>query len=122
MKFIKTEIQDIYIIEPKVFNDSRGYFFESYRQDLFNEKVKLINFVQGNESKSSFGTLRGIHFQKEPFAQSKLVRVIKGKVQDVAVDLRKESHAFGKHKSVVLSEENKRQLFCQKILFMILCS
>lgn len=111
MKYFETEINSVYIIEPKVFEDSRGYFFESFRQDLFNEKINPVNFVQANESKSSFGILRGIHFQKEPYVQSKLVRVVKGEVQDVAVDLRKDSPTFGKYVSVILSGDNKKQLF-----------
>ena len=111
MKVIKTKLEGVVIIEPQVFFDDRGYFFESFSQQRFNEKVAPITFVQDNESKSSYGVLRGLHFQKPPFAQSKLVRVVKGKVLDVAVDLRKDSPTFGQHESVVLSEENKRQFF-----------
>jgi hypothetical protein len=111
MKVIKTKLEGVVIIEPQVFFDDRGYFFESFSQQCFNEQVAPITFVQDNESKSSYGVLRGLHFQKPPFAQSKLVRVVKGKVLDVAVDLRKDSPTFGQYESVVLSEENKRQFF-----------
>ena len=111
MKVIKTKLEGVVIIEPQVFFDDRGYFFESFSQQRFNEQVAPITFVQDNESKSSYGVLRGLHFQKPPFAQSKLVRVVKGKVLDVAVDLRKGSPSFGQYESVVLSEENKRQFF-----------
>lgn len=111
MKFIKTKISDLIIIEPKVIGDSRGYFFESYNQAKFEEVVGKISFVQDNESKSSKGVLRGLHFQKPPFEQAKLVRCIKGEVLDVAVDLRKNSKTYGKYFGVILSCENKRQLF-----------
>ncbi len=111
MKFIKTEIPEVVIIEPKVFGDDRGYFMETFRQDLFEKNVRKINFIQDNESKSKRGVLRGLHYQLPPFAQSKLVRVIKGSVIDVAVDIRKGSPTFGKYVAVELSEENKRQLF-----------
>ena len=111
MKVIKTKLEGVVIIEPQVFFDDRGYFFESFSQQRFNEQVAPITVVQDNESKSSYGVLRGLHFQKPPFAQSKLVRVVKGKVLDVAVDLRKGSPTFGQYESVVLSEENKRQFF-----------
>ena len=111
MKFIKTEIPDVYIIEPSVFGDNRGYFLESFNQEKFEENVFPIKFVQDNESKSSRGVLRGLHFQKPPFAQAKLVRCIEGCVIDVAVDIRKGSPTYGKHVSVELSGENKRQLF-----------
>ena len=111
MKVIKTKLEGVVIIEPQVFFDDRGYFFESFSQQRFNEQVAPITFVQDNESKSSYGVLRGLHFQKPTFAQSKLVRVVKGKVLDVAVDLRKDSLTFGQYESVVLSEENKRQFF-----------
>jgi dTDP-4-dehydrorhamnose 3,5-epimerase len=99
------------VIEPKVFNDARGYFMEAWKQAEFNEHVGKVDFIQDNESKSSFGVLRGLHFQKGAAAQAKLVRVIKGKVLDVAVDIRKSSPTFGKHVMVELSEENKRQFF-----------
>ena len=111
MKVIKTKLEGVVIIEPQVFFDDRGYFFESFSQQRFNEQVAPITFIQDNESKSSYGVLRGLHFQKPPFAQSKLVRVVKGKVLDVAVDLRKGSPTFGQYESVVLSEENKRKFF-----------
>ena len=111
MKFIKTEIPDVYIIEPSVFGDNRGYFLESFNLEKFEENIYPIKFVQDNESKSSRGVLRGLHFQKPPFEQAKLVRCIEGRVLDVAVDVRKESPTYGKHVAVELSGENKRQLF-----------
>ena len=111
MRFIKTKIPEVVIIEPKVFGDDRGYFMESFRKDLFEENIKKIDFIQDNESKSKKGVLRGLHYQLPPFAQSKLVRVIKGKVLDVAVDIRKNSPTFKKYVTIELSEENKRQLF-----------
>ena len=114
MKFIKTEISDVYIIEPSVFGDNRGYFLESFNLEKFEENVYPIKFVQDNESKSSKGVLRGLHFQKPPFAQAKLVRCIEGKVLDVAVDIRKNSKTYGQHVAVLLSGENKRQLFVPK--------
>lgn len=99
------------LIEPTIFGDERGYFFESFSQKEFQEKVCHTVFVQDNESKSKYGVLRGLHFQKPPFEQAKLVRVVRGKVLDVAVDIRRDSPTFGRHVSTVLSEENKRQLF-----------
>ena len=111
MKFIETKISDLIIIEPTVFGDSIGYFLESYNQKKFEEVVGKISFMQDNESKSSKGVLRGLHFQKPPFEQAKLVRCIEGEVLDVAVDIRKNSKTYGKHISVLLSGENKRQLF-----------
>jgi dTDP-4-dehydrorhamnose 3,5-epimerase len=111
MKFIKTEISDVYVIEPSVFGDNRGYFLESFNQEKFEKNVFPIKFVQDNESKSSKGVLRGLHFQKPPFNQAKLVRCIKGRVMDVAVDIRKESPTYGQHVAVELTGENKRQLF-----------
>ena len=111
MKFIKSEIPDVYIIEPSVFGDDRGYFLESFNLEKFEVNIFPIKFVQDNESKSSRGVLRGLHFQKPPFAQAKLVRCIEGCVIDVAVDIRKGSPTYGKHVSVELSGENKRQLF-----------
>ena len=111
MKFIKTEIPEVYIIEPSIFGDNRGYFLESFNLEKFEENVCKIKFVQDNESKSSKGVLRGLHYQLPPFAQSKLVRVVKGKVLDIAVDIRKGSPTFGKYEAVELSEENKFQLF-----------
>jgi len=111
MKFIKSEIPDVYIIEPSVFGDDRGYFLESFNLEKFEENMFPIKFIQDNESKSSRGVLRGLHFQKPPYAQAKLVRCIEGCVIDVAVDIRKGSPTYGKHVSVELSGENKRQLF-----------
>ena len=112
MKFSRAEISDVIIIEPKVFSDERGYFFESFKQNELNEFLGYdVNFCQDNESKSSFGVLRGLHYQESPFSQAKLVRVIQGSVLDVAVDIRKNSPTFGKHVSLELSEENKKQLF-----------
>lgn len=109
MEIIKTAIEGVVIIEPRLFKDERGYFFESFSQREFNEKVREIHFVQDNESKSSYGVLRGLHFQKPPFAQSKLVRVIRGAVLDVAVDIRIGSPTFGQHVAVELTEDNHRQ-------------
>ena len=111
MKFIKTEISDVYIIEPSVFGDARGYFLESFNLEKFEENVSPIKFVQDNESKSSKGVLRGLHFQNPPFNQAKLVRCIEGRVMDVAVDIRKGSPTYGKHVAVELTGENKLQLF-----------
>jgi dTDP-4-dehydrorhamnose 3,5-epimerase len=111
MKFTNTRISDVIIIEPNVYEDGRGYFFESYNKKKFEEVVGKISFIQDNESKSSKGVLRGLHFQKPPFAQAKLVRCIEGRVIDVVVDIRKESPTYGKHVSVELSAENKKQLF-----------
>ena len=111
MEVIKTELEGVVIIEPKIFRDARGYFFESFSQKEFEKKVRKIAFVQDNESMSSYGVMRGLHFQLPPFTQSKLVRCVKGKVLDVAVDIRKGSPTFGKHVSVELSEDNHRQFF-----------
>ena len=111
MEVIKTAIEGPVIIEPKVFGDSRGYFFESFSQRDFEAKVGKINFVQDNESMSSYGVMRGLHFQRPPYAQSKLVRCVKGRVLDVAVDIRKGSPTYGKHVAVELSEDNHRQIF-----------
>ena len=111
MKVVKTAIEDVVIIEPDVFGDARGYFFESYSQKKFDEQVREVKFVQDNESKSKYGVLRGLHFQKGKDAQSKLVRVVKGRVLDVAVDIRKGSPTFGKYVAVELTEDNHRQLF-----------
>ncbi len=110
MNFINTKIKDVYIIEPKVFEDNRGYFFESFNQKNFEDFGLKYNFVQDNQSKSSYGTVRGLHFQKGEHSQAKLVRVLVGKVLDVAVDLRKNSPTFGQHVAVELSAENNRQL------------
>lgn len=111
MEVIKTEIEGVVIIEPKVFKDARGYFFESFSQREFEEKVRKINFVQDNESMSSYGVMRGLHFQCPPYTQSKLVRCVKGVVLDVAVDIRKGSPTFGQHVAVELTEDNHRQFF-----------
>lgn len=111
MKVIETNIPEVKIIEPTVFEDARGYFFESFNEKKFKEKVCDTTFIQDNEAKSSYGVLRGLHYQLPPYAQAKLVRVIKGEVLDVAVDIRKGSPSFKKWVSVLLSEENKRQLF-----------
>ena len=111
MNYIHTEIEGVWIIEPKVFNDARGYFMEAFKEGEFRANIGDVHFVQDNESKSSFGVLRGLHYQKGEYSQAKLVRVIKGKVLDVAVDLRQSSPTFGKYVSVELSEENKRQFF-----------
>ncbi len=112
MEIIKPEIEGLLILRPKIFTDSRGYFFESYSKKNFDEAVGYpVEFVQDNQSKSSYGVVRGLHFQRPPFAQSKLVRCIKGKVLDVAVDLRRDSPTFGKHVAVELSEENNVQFF-----------
>jgi dTDP-4-dehydrorhamnose 3,5-epimerase len=115
MIFKETEISGVYVIEPQLFKDNRGYFFESFNQNKFNEGIgKDINFVQDNQSWSYYGVLRGLHFQKAPFEQSKLVRVLHGEVLDVAVDIRKDSPTFGKYISIILSAENKLQLFVPK--------
>lgn len=119
MNVIKTNIEGVLIFEPKVFNDARGYFFESFSQREFDEKVApilghTIRFVQDNESMSSYGVMRGLHFQRPPFTQSKLVRCVKGAVLDVAVDIRKGSPTFGQHVAVELTEDNHRQLFISK--------
>ena len=111
MDVIKTDIDGLVIIEPKIFSDSRGYFFESFSQKEFEEKVRKVNFVQDNESMSSYGVMRGLHFQRPPFAQSKLVRCVKGRVLDVAIDIRKGSPTYGQHVAVELSEDNHRQFF-----------
>lgn len=111
MNVIKTDIEGVVIIEPKVFGDDRGYFFESFSQPRFDELVRPIKFVQDNESKSKYGVLRGLHFQKGQHVQSKLVRVVKGRVLDVAVDIRKGSPTFGKYVAVELTEDNHRQFF-----------
>ena len=111
MEVIQTAIEGLVIIEPKIFKDARGYFFESFSQREFDEKVRKINFVQDNESMSGYGVMRGLHFQRPPFTQSKLVRCVKGRVLDVAVDIRKESPTYGRHVAVELSVENHRQFF-----------
>ena len=111
MNVIETNIPEVKIIEPKIFEDQRGYFFESFNEKLFKEKVFDTTFIQDNEARSTYGVLRGLHYQLPPYAQAKLVRVIKGKVLDVAVDIRKGSPTFKKWVSVILNEDNKRQLF-----------
>jgi dTDP-4-dehydrorhamnose 3,5-epimerase len=110
MKTEKTGIEDLLIVMPQLFKDSRGYFFESYNKQKFIENNLQFDFIQDNQSKSQFGTVRGLHYQTEPFAQAKLVRVLQGKIIDVAVDLRNKSKTFGKHFSIELSEENQKQL------------
>lgn len=114
MDIIATEIEGVFILEPKVMGDERGYFMECFRDSFIKEHIGDITFVQDNESRSSYGVLRGLHFQREPYAQSKLVRVTEGEVLDVAVDIRKGSKTYGKHVAVRLSAENKRQLFIPK--------
>ena len=112
MQYIKTSIEDVWVIEPKVFNDARGYFFEAWKQQEFDEHIgHHVEFVQDNESKSSFGVLRGLHYQKGVYSQAKLVRVTRGSVVDVAVDIRRSSPTFGHYVAVELSEDNMRQLF-----------
>ena len=114
MKMTRTDIEGLVVIEPRVFGDSRGYFFESFSQREFEKEVGQVRFVQDNESKSSYGVVRGLHFQKPPHTQSKLVRVVKGRVLDVAVDLRRDSKTYGKYFSVELTEDNHLQLFIPK--------
>ena len=111
MEYFETVIKGVFIIEPKVFSDTRGYFMETWKQQEFEEHIGPVHFVQDNESKSSYGVLRGLHYQKGDYSQAKLVRVIKGRVLDVAVDIRRSSPTFGQHIMVELSEDNKRQLF-----------
>jgi dTDP-4-dehydrorhamnose 3,5-epimerase len=114
MNFTQSSLQGVWIIEPRVFADARGYFMETYRESLLEQHVGKVSFVQDNESKSTRGVLRGLHYQLPPLAQSKLVRVISGEVLDVAVDIRKDSPTFGQHVAVRLTSENKRQLFIPK--------
>lgn len=114
MKVITTEIEGVVILEPRVFGDSRGYFYESYNKQVFDREVTPVSFVQDNQSQSSRGVMRGLHFQRPPFAQAKLVRCVEGRVIDVAVDLRKESPTYGRHVAVELSADNHRQLFIPK--------
>ena len=112
MKFSRSDISDVIIIEPQIFSDERGYFFESFKQNELNEFLGYdVNFCQDNESKSTYGVLRGLHYQEPPFAQAKLLRVIQGSVLDVAVDIRKDSPTFGKHIAIELNDQNKKQLF-----------
>ena len=114
MEVLKTAIDGVFMIETRLFEDARGYFFESFSQREFDEKVGKVVFVQDNESKSSYGVMRGLHFQRPPFTQSKLVRCVKGAVLDVAVDIRKGSSTYGQHVAVELTEENHRQIFIPK--------
>ena len=115
MKFSRAEIPDVIIIEPDVFSDERGYFFESFKQNELNEFLEYdVKFCQDNESQSTYGVLRGLHYQEPPFAQAKLVRVIQGSVLDVAVDIRKDSPTFGRHISIELNDQNRKQLFIPK--------
>lgn len=115
MNIIKTDIEGVFIVEPRVFGDARGYFFESYNERDFREQSGIeVTFIQDNESCSSYGVVRGLHFQKPPYTQSKLVRVVEGTVLDVAVDIRKGSATYGQHVAVELSADNKRQLFLPK--------
>jgi dTDP-4-dehydrorhamnose 3,5-epimerase len=114
MEIIKSSIKDLVIIQPSVNYDKRGHFFESYKKSFIEKNFPNINFVQDNESKSSYGVLRGLHFQKSPYEQTKLVRVIEGEILDVAVDIRKGSSTFGQHVSTILSGENKKQFFIPK--------
>ena len=111
MVYKQTAISGVYILEPKVFCDDRGYFYEVWKEHDFNDNIGRVNFIQDNESKSKYGVLRGLHYQKGDCSQAKLVRVLKGTVLDVAVDLRKDSSTFGQHVMVELSDENKRQFF-----------
>lgn len=111
MKYIETDLKGVFIIEPNVFNDARGYFMEAWKRTEFEQHIGVVDFLQDNESKSSYGVLRGLHYQKGDASQAKLVRVIKGRVLDVAVDMRQSSPTFGQHVMVELSEENKRQFF-----------
>ena len=114
MEVIRTDIDGVFIIEPRIFEDARGYFFESFSQREFDEKICPITFVQDNDSKSSYGVMRGMHFQRPPFSQSKLVRCVRGAVLDVALDIRKGSPTYGRHVAVELTEENHRQFFIPK--------
>ena len=114
MEMIETSIDGLVIIQPKIIDDQRGYFMESYKESFIKENFPDIHFIQDNESKSSYGVLRGLHFQNPPFEQTKLVRVILGEVLDVCVDLRKNSQTYGKWESIILSEQNKKQLFIPK--------
>ena len=111
MEIIKTDIEGLLIIKPRIFTDARGYLFESYSKKMFDKAVRTVDFVQDNESSSSYGVIRGLHFQRPPFCQSKLVRCVRGRVLDVAVDIRKGSPTYGQHVAVELSEDNKLQIF-----------
>ena len=120
MNYIQTEIDGVWLIEPNVYSDERGYFMEAFKKEEFEAKIGPVDFVQDNESKSSFGVLRGLHYQKGEYSQAKLVRVLKGKVLDVAVDLRRSSPTFGKHVSALLSEEIKASFLFPVVLLMAL--
>lgn len=111
MKFTELEIKGVWLIEPKIFTDQRGYFMESFKKDLFEQHIGKVDFIQDNESESTKGVLRGLHFQKGEFSQAKLVRALRGKVLDVVVDIRRDSPTFGKYVAVELTEDNKRQLY-----------
>lgn len=111
MEYIPTDIEGVFLIKPRVFKDARGYFVETFKQEEFDDNVCAVRFIQDNESKSTYGVLRGLHYQKGQYSQAKLVRVIKGRVLDVAVDMRKSSPTFGKYVMVELNDENKMQLF-----------
>ena len=114
MEIIKTPIEGLVIIQPKVFKDERGYFMESFKESFIKENFPSLNFVQDNESKSSYGVLRGLHFQNPPYEQTKLIRVVEGEIQDVVVDLRKDSTSYGEHFSIILNSEEKKQLLVPK--------
>jgi dTDP-4-dehydrorhamnose 3,5-epimerase len=114
MEIIKTPLEGLVVIQPKVFEDERGYFMESYKESFIKDNFPLLNFVQDNESKSSYGVLRGLHFQNPPYEQTKLIRVVEGEIQDVVVDLRKDSTSYGKHFSIILNSEEKKQLLVPK--------
>ena len=116
MEYIETRIKGVWLLEPRVFNDARGYFMETYRKEDFDEKIGKVDFVQDNESKSSYGVVRGLHYQRGTWSQAKLVRVTEGSVFDVAVDLRRSSETFGQYVAFELSAENKRQLFIKLII------
>ena len=122
MNVIKTAIEGVVIIEPRIFKDTRGYFFESFSQKEFDEKVYPVTFVQDNESMSSYGVMRGLHFQRPPYSQAKLVRCVKGAVLDVAVDIRKGSPTYGQHVSVELSEDNHLQIYSERFCTRFLCA
>jgi dTDP-4-dehydrorhamnose 3,5-epimerase len=120
MNLIKTKLDGLVVLKPTVFKDKRGYFMESYNQKNINKLLGNVNFVQDNESESSRGVLRGLHFQKPPYTQAKLVRCLKGSVLDVVLDLRKDSKTYGIFETISLTEENKKQLFIPKVLLMVL--
>ena len=113
-KLIKTNLQEVVIFKPELFKDKRGYLIESYNEKIYGKCLPNINFVQENESKSCYGVLRGLHFQKKPYQHAKLVRVVKGEIQDVAVDIRPDSKTYGQYVSIILNDQNKRQLYIPK--------